>query len=148
MPSKRKPAAPRPRMTTAQFNKLMADRLEMAMAMGMKAEKIGPGAARLRLAFDSRHVRPGGTIAGPVQMALADVALYAVVLSLLGPVEMAVTASLTINFLRRPKPADLIAEAKILKLGKRLAVGECAIYTKGEDDMVAHVTGTYSIPPS
>jgi len=143
-----KPEGARAKITVAEFNKLIDQHLLLAAQFGMRAERIGHGTATLRLRFDAAHIRPGGTIAGPVQMALADVALYAVVMSLLGRVELAVTTSLNINFLKRPGPADLVAHAKILKLGKRLAVGECAIYSDGEDEMVAHVTGTYSIPPA
>lgn len=148
MSVKNKPSALKAKITVAEFNEIIGMSLLLAAQFGMKAEKIGPGTATLRLRFDKSHIRPGGTIAGPVQMALADVALYAVVMSLLGRVELAVTTSLNINFLRRPAPVDVIAHAKILKLGKRLAVGECALFSDGEDEMVAHVTGTYSIPPS
>jgi uncharacterized protein (TIGR00369 family) len=78
-------------------------------------------------------------------MLLADACMYAVVLSMIGKVELAVTTNLNINFLRKPNKTDLIAEGKIIKLGKRLAVLEVSIFSK--DDIVAHVTGTYSIPP-
>ena len=80
-------------------------------------------------------------------MGLADLAMYAVVLASIGRVELAVTTSLTINFLRKPAPADIIAEARLLKLGKRLAVGEVELFSAGDPEMVAHVTATYSIPP-
>ena len=80
-------------------------------------------------------------------MALADATLYAVVLGMIGQVELAVTTSLNINFLRKPPPADVIAEGRILKLGKRLAVGEVLLLSAELDEPVAHVTGTYSIPP-
>jgi len=80
-------------------------------------------------------------------MALADFVMWGVVMSLIGPVKLAVTTSLHINFLRRPGPGDLIARGRILKLGKRLAVGEVYLYTHEADDLVAHVTATYSIPP-
>lgn len=79
--------------------------------------------------------------------ALADVALYAAILAEIGEVKLAVTTSLTINFLRRPEPGDLIGEARLFKLGKRLAVGEVAIYLADANEMVAHATGSYSIPP-
>ena len=79
-------------------------------------------------------------------MSLADFAMYVAVLSAIGWVPLAVTTNLTINFLRKPAPRDLIAEARLIKLGKRLAVGEVAIRSDGEDDLVAHVTSTYSIP--
>jgi acyl-coenzyme A thioesterase PaaI-like protein len=75
-----------------------------------------------------------------------DVALYVAILGEIGPVAHAVTTNVSINFLRRPAPADLIGKAKLMKLGKRPAIGEVALYSEGQADLVAHATGTYSIP--
>ncbi len=106
------------------------------------------GSVRIRRKVSDANLRPGGTISGPTMMAMADHAMYAVILAHIGPVALAVTTNLNINFLRKPEPVDLIAEARLLKLGKRLAVGEVSIFSDGfEDDAVAHVTCTYSIPP-
>ncbi|MEZ5764857.1 MAG: PaaI family thioesterase [Xanthobacteraceae bacterium] len=103
---------------------------------------------RLRETYHEGMLRPGGTVSGPTLMALADVAMYAVLLSAIGPVGLAVTTNLNINFLSKaPAGHDLIAEAKLLKLGKRLAVGEVGLYSVAAPDLVAHVTATYSIPP-
>lgn len=110
-------------------------------------EEVGPMRARLRCDYHERHLRPGGTISGPTMMALADLALYVAILAQIGPVALAVTTSLTYNFLRRPQPTALIAEARLLKLGKRLAVGEIALFSQGDSDMVCHATGTYALPP-
>jgi uncharacterized protein (TIGR00369 family) len=99
-----------------------------------------------RLAYSDRHLRPGGTISGPAMFALADVAMYACILAHYGPVALAVTTNLNINFLRKPERRDLIAEARLLKPGRRLAVGEIALYSEGVPDMVAHATSTYSLP--
>ena len=109
-------------------------------------EDIAPMSATVRLAHHPRHLRPGGTISGPAMFALSDLALYVAILHEIGRVKLAVTTSVSINFLRRPEPADLIGRAKLMKLGKRLAVGEVALYSPGDADMVAHATGTYSIP--
>ena len=109
-------------------------------------EEVGPGRARLRMDYHERHLRPGGTISGPSMMALADLGLYAVILAHIGPVALAVTTSLNFNFLRRPEQRALIAECRLLKLGKRLAVGEVSMHSEGSDDVVCHATGTYSIP--
>ena len=109
-------------------------------------EAVGPMMARMRCDYHEKHLRPGGTISGPTMMALADLALYAAILAQIGPVGLAVTTSLGFNFLRKPGQAALIGEAKLLKLGKRLAVGEVCLYSQGEAEMVCHATGTYSIP--
>jgi uncharacterized protein (TIGR00369 family) len=109
-------------------------------------EAVGPMSARMRCDYHERHLRPGGTISGPTMMALVDLALYVAILAQIGPVGLAVTTSLNFNFLRKPGPAALLAEARLLKLGKRLAVGEVSVVSAGSPDMVCHATGTYSIP--
>jgi acyl-coenzyme A thioesterase PaaI-like protein len=80
-------------------------------------------------------------------MAAGDTAMYAAILGTLGKVSMAVTSNLNINFLQRPEPCDLIAEATILKIGKRIAFCEVGVCSEGSNDLVAHVTGSYSLPP-
>lgn len=109
-------------------------------------DEVGPLSARMRMEYHERHLRPGGTISGPAMMALADLALYAAILAHIGPVALAVTTSLNFNFLRKPEPRALIADCRLLKLGKRLAVGDVSIYSEGSPDVVCHATGTYSIP--
>ena len=114
---------------------------------GLAIEAVWERGCRVRQAFRQRSVRPGGTISGPTMMALADFAMYVAVLAAIGPVPLAVTINLNINFLRKAAPRDLLAEARLLKLGKRLATGEVTICSQGETEPVAHVTSTYSIPP-
>ena len=109
-------------------------------------EAVGDLTATMRLAVGSRHLRPGGTVSGPAMMTLADLALYAAILANTGPLALAVTTSLNFNFLRRPEPLDLIATCRLLKLGRRLAVGEVALKVEGSDHIVCHATGTYSLP--
>lgn len=115
---------------------------------GLSIERVDYGDIRVRRQFDDGHLRPGGTISGPTMMELADFAMYVAVFSAIGPQPLAVTTNLNINFLRKPARADLIAEARLMKVGKRLAVGEVAIYSEGVTEPVAHVTSTYSIPAS
>ena len=108
---------------------------------------VGPGTAVMRLVPNERHLRPGGTVSGPTLFALADVAAYCAVLAHIGPVALAVTTNLNINFLRKPEPGPLSCTCRILKLGKRLAIVEASIFGEAADDLVAHATATYSIPP-
>jgi uncharacterized protein (TIGR00369 family) len=127
---------------------LRAEFPEMSHAMSdYEIEAVAYGASRLRLPFSDRALRPGGTLSGATMMALADFAMYVAVLSAVGWVPLAVTTNLTINFLKKPAARDLLADARLIKLGKRLAVGEIAIRSDGEEELVAHVTSTYSIPP-
>ena len=101
----------------------------------------------LRQRYDPRMLRPGGTVSGPTLMALADCAMYVVLLSAIGPIGLAVTTNLNINFLRKGQAGqDILAEARLLKLGKRLAVGEVNLLSGTSPDPIAHVTSTYSIP--
>ena len=136
-----------PKISIAEFERLARDKLPLVGHYGMRVELIEAGRVVMRMPCADDVLRPGGTVNGPAMVALADVAMYALVLSLIGPVEAAMTTSLNANFLRRPRGADLIAEATILKLGKRLAVAEVTIFAAGETEPSAHVTATYSIPP-
>ena len=129
------------------FNVLIREELPFAWEQGFMVERLDAGEARVRLPIDQAHLRPGGTVSGPAMMGLADYTMYAVVLSRIGRQKMAVTTSLNANFLRRPSPKDLVAEGRLLKLGRRLAYGEVTIFSQGEDDPVCHVTSTYSLPP-
>ena len=109
--------------------------------------EVRPGEAVLRLDPDTAHLRPGGTISGPTLFTLSDLAAYVAILAHIGPVALAVTTNLNINFLRKPEMTPHLATCRILKLGKRLAVVEVAICPESGGDMVAHATATYSIPP-
>ena len=109
-------------------------------------ESVAAMACTLRLANHDRHLRPGGTISGPAMFTLADVALYATILAQIGPVGLVVTTNMTINFMRKPAPRDLLAECRLMKLGRTLAVGEVVLRSAGHPEIVAHATGTYAIP--
>ena len=102
----------------------------------------------LRLKVGPSHLRPGGTVSGPSIFALADVALYLAILSRIGPVALAVTTNASVDFLRKPEAGrDLIGKARLLKLGKTLAVGDVLVFSEGGDQPVARAGLTYSIPP-
>lgn len=135
------------KITIPEIQAILDAELPLVEVLGMQVEEVAAGTCRVRMRFKPDLIRPGGTVAGPAMMALADLAMYVVVLSLVGPVDLAVTTNLNINFLRKPGQKDMIAEGRILKSGKRLAVVEVDLYSEGDPHMVAHVTGTYSIPP-
>ena len=136
------------KITPVEFEAIAKQHVPIVGYLGIAIEEIGDGEASARAPYRQEFLRPGGTIAGPVLMALADFAMYAAVLSRIGKVELAVTTNLNINFLRRPSQKDVLAHARLIKLGKRLAVGQVDLYSDGERDLIAHVTSTYSIPPS
>ena len=111
-------------------------------------EQVGNLGATVSMQIGEADRRPGGTVAGPVLMAVGDVALYVAVLGEIGVVPLAVTTSLTINFLRRPRAEGrIVGVCKLLKVGRTLAVGEVSLYSDATEGVVAHVVGTYSIPP-
>ncbi|WGK60705.1 PaaI family thioesterase [Halopseudomonas sp. SMJS2] len=113
-----------------------------------KVEAVGEGGATVSHQVGADELRPGGTVSGPVLMGVADVALYVAILGEIGIVPLAVTTSLTINFLRKPSAdASVIGECRLIKVGRSLAVGEVFLYSEGAEEPVAHVVGTYSIPP-
>jgi uncharacterized protein (TIGR00369 family) len=113
---------------------------------GLVILEIWHGGCRVRQGFLKNSLRPGGTISGTTMMLLADVSVYIAVLASIGWTPLAVTTSLNINFLRKPAPAALEADCRLVKIGKRLAVGEVSIQSEGEEDLVALATATYSIP--
>jgi uncharacterized protein (TIGR00369 family) len=111
-------------------------------------EALSEEGLTVRLKVAERHLRPGGTVSGPTMFALADVAIYLAVLARIGPVALAVTTSCAIDFMRRPASgADLLGEARLLKLGRALAVGDVLIRSEGMEAPVARASLTYSIPP-
>ena len=111
-------------------------------------EAVSEKGATLSHEIGIDELRPGGTVSGPVMMAVADVAIYVAILGRIGIVPLTVTTSLTINFLRKPSAdARIIAECTLMKVGRTLIVGEVSLYSEGSDDAVAHVVGTYSVPP-
>jgi uncharacterized protein (TIGR00369 family) len=110
-------------------------------------ESAGERAAVVRLRFDpDHHVRPGNTVSGPTLMTLADTAVWVALLAEIGPSMHSVTVSLSIDFLRRPAPGDVRAEVRLLKVGRRLAVGDVLMYAAGGDEPVARASVTYAIP--
>lgn len=111
-------------------------------------EEVGDRSARVSYPVGPDHLRPGGTVSGPVLMSVADVAIYVALLGTVGLVPLAVTTSLNINFLRKP-PADnpIVGVCRLIKVGRILVTGEVALYSGRGEDMVAHAVGTYSIPP-
>jgi uncharacterized protein (TIGR00369 family) len=135
-------------MTADEIGELLHEVFPQAFypGCGLTIERVDHADIRVRRHFHEDYLRPGGTISGPTMMELADFAMYVAVFSAIGPQPLAVTTNLNINFLRKPTRSDLIAEARLMKIGKRLAVGEVTIYSDGVSEPVAHVTSTYSIP--
>ena len=111
-------------------------------------DEVGNRGATVRHKIGQDELRPGGTVSGPVMMTTADVALYVAILGEIGLVPLAVTTSLTVNFLRKPSSSqDIIGKCSLIKIGRTLIVGEVELYSDGESEPVAHVIGTYAVPP-
>jgi uncharacterized protein (TIGR00369 family) len=136
------------RMSVAELEEFLHREFPLAFSHGdISIESADGRTSLLRQRYSDRMLRPGGTVSGPTLMTLADFAMYVVLLSAIGPVALAVTTNLNINFLRKGQPGqDVVAVARLLKLGKRLAVGEVSLLSGTSPDPIAHVTSTYSIP--
>jgi len=137
---------PRPVMTVDELQQLL-DTAFPGNVVPYAIEEITDSAVRVVLRVDGSNSRPGGTLAGPTLMALADCTAWMVIMGQIGPVTLSVTTSFHIDFLRRPELVDVVAVGTLLKLGQRLAVAEVAMYSAGSADMVAKAQVTYSIPP-
>lgn len=119
------------------------------VARDFRVDDVAPNEITMRLLVDHRHLRPGGTVAGPSMFALADVSIYLAILAMVGPKALAVTTNCSIDFMRKPASGvDMIAHARLLKLGRVLAVGEVLMYSEGMADPVARASLTYSLPPA
>ena len=111
-------------------------------------ERVGDGEAVIRQKIAEQHLRPGNTVSGPTLMMVADCAVYVAIQGVIGPEPLAVTTSLNINFLNKPLPdSDIIGHATLVKIGKRLIIGEVRLYSEGQPEPVASASATYSVPP-
>ncbi len=136
-------------MTVAELQSFLAREFPQMKPMSLVIESFDGAMLRLSSQVGEAQLRPGGTVSGPTMMALADCAAYLLLLGQIGPVALAVTTNLNINFLRKPEPVGLYAEARMLKRGKSLAIMDVGIFsTAVPDGPVAHATLTYSIPPA
>lgn len=134
------------KMTAEAVDQFICDGLPAYAESGCRVETVTPETTTVRMRYHTDQLRPGGSLSGPTMMALADTAMYAIILATLGPIGLAVTQNLNINFLQKPKPADLLAEARFLRLGRRAAVIDVQIRSAADASLVAQATGTYAIP--
>lgn len=134
-------------MTPDELTDLLAREFPQSSHLGMVIEQAGDMTARLRMPVNDSHLRPGGTVSGPTMFTLVDLSFYVATLAMIGREPLTVTTNVSINYLRKPAIADLICEARILKLGRTLSVGDATLYSEGVAAPVAHASLTYSIPP-
>lgn len=134
-----------PLMDASQLEQFLADAFPAAPPRYV-IEEVADWGVRMRLPLAAVMERPGGTVAGPTLMALADSAAWMAVVSRIGPAALSVTTSLHIDFLRKPPMADVVAEGRLLKLGRSLAVSSVALRTSEGDHLVAQAQVTYHIP--
>lgn len=134
------------KMTAAELESFMVAEFPQ-VAQDFTVEDVAPMRLTLRLNVRELHLRPGGTISGPAIFALADVGVYLAVLAMIGPEALAVTTNCSLDFMRKPAAGtDLLADVRLLKLGRVLAVGDVLVYSEGVDAPVARASLTYSIP--
>ncbi len=134
------------KMNAAELLEFLRQTFPHAASGGATIESVDAGGLVLALDADEEHLRPGGTLSGPTFMWMVDLAMYLAILSRIGPMALAVTTNLEIHFLRKSGPARILAKASILKLGKRLAVGNVTVTTSESDEPLAFATVTYALP--
>ena len=135
------------KMDVAALNRFL-DEVFPEVTGEFRVDAVEEGAITLRLIVQNKHLRPGGTISGPAMFSLADVSAYLVTLAMIGPKALAVTTNCSIDFMRKPKAGcDLIAQARLLKLGKQLSVSDVLIYSEGDAKPVSRASLTYALPP-
>jgi uncharacterized protein (TIGR00369 family) len=134
-------------LTTDALTEMLA-KVPLAVHLNIRVDHIRKGAVRLIMPYGPHLARPVDTVSGPAMMTLADVALWGAVLSMAGAQEMVVTTNLNMNFLRMPGSSDMVAEARVLKMGRRLAVAAVELISVPSDELVAHATASYAIPKS
>lgn len=140
-------AAPAPLINAEDFNRAITAYPWFGKWIGIKATEITGRGAKVRLEIRPEFLRHGGTVSGPVVMAMADVAMFAAIMGAAPNGERAVTSDMTMHFMRRPAGAALTAEARILRRGKRSMVCEVDVFVEGQSDSVCHVVGSYALPP-
>ncbi len=133
------------KMNIPEIHKFL-DQVFPQMKGAFEILELAPNRIKLRMKITDENLRPGGTVSGPAMFTAADCAFYIATLSMIGPEALTVTTNCSIDFMRKPAPTDIIAEARILKLGKTLSVGDVMLYSEGKDEPVAHAKLTYSIP--
>lgn len=129
-----------------EFREFATRHVPLTKKLGFVIDSLNERECLVRAKYQDDFLRPGGTISGPIMMALADFAMYGAIIGRAGEVQQAVTASFNINFLIRPEPGDIVARAQVLKMGKRLAVGTVDLLGNQDNQLVAHATCTYSLP--
>ncbi len=134
------------KMSAAEIMQLLAETFPQ-QAQNFIIDELTKDALTVRHKIDDRHLRPGNTISGPTMFSLADISLYILTMSRIGPVSLAVTINCSMDFMRKPEAeSDLIAKTRLLKLGKSLCVGDVLIFSEGKNEPVARASMTYSIP--
>lgn len=135
-----------PELTASSFTKLLAQHMPHVERSGITVGAMDYGVCRIRMPVCADYLRSGGTLSGPTMFTLADLAFYGALMSRIGPVVLAVTSTMTITFLRKPALKPLLAEGRIIRVGRKLAYGDVSIFSEGEEEPVAHATGSYAIP--
>ena len=134
------------RITAEEFHRLVVAPVPYVAQLDIELLTLEDGFLRLRLPWKPLYDRPGGTLAGPVMMALADIAMYGLVMTRIGPEAMAVTTHLNSTFLRRPGRVPVVTEARLIRLGRTQAFGDITIAGEGQADPCYHATCTYALP--
>ena len=140
-PSSAETLAPSP----AEIQAIVHAGVPIAAGWGVEVLEAAGGRAAVRLPYRADLLRPGGTVSGPALMGLADVAMWAALLGVTGGLDESVTSTVTVNFLRPFAPGPVLAEARLLKRGKRMVFGEVLLRAETSEEVSAHVTTSWVV---
>jgi uncharacterized protein (TIGR00369 family) len=138
---------PLPPLDAAGFEALARHSVPLVPVLGLKVERFDGDGAVVRLPWQHMALRPGGSVSGPAMMTLSDIALWGAILARIGNEPLCVTTDLTFHFLAKPRHADVLAKARVIRLGRTLAIAEASLFSEGQGEPVAHAVGTYAVPP-
>ncbi|MBX6741772.1 MAG: PaaI family thioesterase [Acetobacteraceae bacterium] len=130
---------------TAEIQAIVRAGVPLAGAWNVEVLAAAEGCALVRLPFREDLLRPGNTVSGPALMGLADVAMWAALLGVTGGKDESVTSTMTVNFLRPVGARAVLAEARIVKRGKRMVFGEILMRAEDSDEVAVHVTTTWAV---
>lgn len=133
-------------MTPAEYDAIIHAGVPLAQSWGVRVLAAEAGSARLEMPSSPMLLRPGNTVSGPAIMGLADVAMWAALLSLTEGRDESLTAAMQVNFLRPCGPGPLIADARVIKPGGRSIFGEVLIRRADAEEVCVHVTASWVRP--
>ncbi|MEU3505668.1 PaaI family thioesterase [Streptomyces hundungensis] len=133
-------------LTREDAEKILADNFApWVLDLGLLVEEVGDGRALLRLPWSGRLAREGGGISGQALMAAADTATVIAVACARGAYGPMTTVQQSTTFQRPVTGADVLLDARVTKLGRRMAFADITMTADGADEPAAHASTVYAL---